>query len=107
MKTFIVQASIPDKIYMTRSILQMESKPDDLIYWNERELNKFFPGRIWKRFDTNFGVIALQYLTPHLVRLIVRSTDENTAEKLLSSYLWQVKPKHPRRKIAFNPNDSN
>ncbi len=102
MQTFIVRVHIPDEVYRERKINSFQLVDGDhLVHWKIKEFNKFMPGRSWRRFDTSLGVLALQYETTHSVRIVIRQTDEQTARDQISSYIWGLKPKAPRKKYTY------
>lgn len=100
MQNFMVQVYVPDKIYQDRVIQKMDLKGESLSLWNAKDFNKFYPGRPWKVKNLPFGVLAVQYMTTHVVRLLVREKDEAAARRHLASALWDLKPNEQRRKVG-------
>lgn len=99
MHCYMATVRIPQEEWQRRQILTITEKDDSVRLWNVKELNKYFSGRNWQKYNSFFGVLARQYINDFTVRVLVRVADQQTAMDLIAVYAWDLKPKKMRAKL--------
>lgn len=99
MELVVFTVQIPAHICEERIIKNVESRSDSLSHWTVKELNQQFSGEFgWTKLESAYGVTALQYINRHLVRMIVRARDSQTARRIVTSFIPFVDAKTEHRR---------
>ena len=97
MELFIITVQLSANAAEGREIKSIHPCQSDVIFWNVKELDSRFSGEFgWRKIGTAYGIIAIQYINRSLVRMIVKSNDQEGAEKLVEkfSYHLDIKAQH-------------
>lgn len=108
MQVFIYTVELPEQSWDDRVINLVDKKTSDILRWNVKELNYYYSGEFsWKKLGL-FGVCAMQYINPKLVKLIVNARDEEMATSMVRSFSWHIDAKKfHKRKYAPRQSKTN
>ena len=99
MQLFMYTVQIPDSPSQTRQIKTVIEKPTYILNWNIKELNQTFSGEFsWKKIGL-YGVCAIQYINPSLVRLLVKAPNYDMAASMVASFVVFLDPLKTHKKL--------